>query len=211
VSALQPVRDDLARALARVDELQRQVSTLLATQRELSSLLVASQARNGEQVKLLAVVRGMIDARDSTEALERLVDILSNVIGAREFTVYALDPIDEALVPIAGAHGGQGAGDRIPLAHDRLGTTVRGGRLYVAGAMERGRSGHPPPEVEAVAPLRILDRVVGAVVIASLLPHREGLDRCDREIMELLGAYAATAIVAADRRRRWHRLPEPPR
>jgi GAF domain-containing protein len=211
VSALPPARDDLTRALGRVDELQRQVSTLLATQRELSSLLVASQARNGEQVKLLAVVRAMIDARDSAEALERVADILSNVIGAREFTIYALDPLDEALVPIAGANAGLHADDRVRLGHGWLGSIVRGGRVYVAGATERSRTGHPPPEFEAVVPLRILDRVVGAVVVASLLPHREGLDRCDREIMELLGAYAATAIIAADRRRRWLRLPEPAR
>ena len=59
-----------------------------------------------------------------------------------------------------------------------------------------------------VAPLRVLDRVVGAIVIGELLPHRAPLDRCDREILELLGSYAATAIIAAARRRRWRRLPE---
>jgi GAF domain-containing protein len=62
--------------------------------------------------------------------------------------------------------------------------------------------------VAAVVPLKVLDRVVGAIVIGSLLPHRELLGGRDREILGLLAAYAATAIIAADRRARWRQLPD---
>jgi hypothetical protein len=40
-----------------------------------------------------------------------------------------------------------------------------------------------------------------------LLPQRELLGACDREILGLLGVYAATVIIAADRRARWRQLP----
>jgi GAF domain-containing protein len=207
--ALPSPHDDLDAALARVDELHRQVSTLLATQRELSSLLVASQTRNGEQLKLLVAIHAIIEARDASGVIESLRDILLNVVGATDFTIYALDPRGETLVAVAGTDARPRARDRVRLGEGWLGTIVRAGQLYVAQAGEpRRRTGPKARELQAVAPLRVLDRVVGAIVIGALLPHREPLNQCDREILELLGTYAATAIIAAALRRRWRRLPD---
>jgi hypothetical protein len=69
------------------------------------------------------------------------------------------------------------------------------------------RRRHMDANVAAVVPLCVIDRVLGAIVIARLLPHREALSICDRDILRLLGAYAATAIIAADRRGEWNQLP----
>jgi hypothetical protein len=63
-------------------------------------------------------------------------------------------------------------------------------------------------DVVAVVPLKVIERTVGVIVISSLLPHRDPLGSCDREVLELLGVYAATAIIAADRRARWRQLPD---
>jgi hypothetical protein len=45
------------------------------------------------------------------------------------------------------------------------------------------------------------------IVISSVLPHRDLLDESDRAVLRLIGSYAATAIIAADRRSEWKHFP----
>jgi len=198
--------DELDAALAEADRLRAQVSTLLNTHQQLSTLLVAADTRAGDMMKLLVTVRAMIESRDATSALESLQDILVNVIGCDEFTVYSIDPREGMLVPITGSGTRARPSDRVPLDDSWLGAIVRSGSLLVM--RERETQDHRYADVAAIVPLKVLDRVVGAIVIASLLPHREPLGPCDREILGVLGAYAATAIIAADRRARWRQLPD---
>jgi hypothetical protein len=199
--------DDLTAALAEADRLRLQVSTLLATQRQLSTLLVAADGRTGAMMKLLVAVRSLIESRNAPAAMESLQDILVTVLGADEFKIYSVDARQQMLVPIAGTNAPSGAGELVPLHGSWLGRVVRASGVYVARDADRpARRGDAG--VAAVVPLRVLDRVVGAIVIVRLLPHREALDGCDREVLGLLGVYAATAIIAADRRGRWRELPD---
>lgn len=198
--------DELDSALAEADRLRLQVSTLLDTHQQLSTLLVAADTRVGDMMKLLVTVRAMIESRDASSALESLEDILVNVIGCEDYTVYSIDPRDRTLVPIAGSGTFVRPSDRVSLDDSWLGEVVQSGSLLVT--RERDSQDARFADVAAVVPLKVLDRVVGAIVIASLLPHRELLGTCDREILGLLGVYAATAIIAADRRARWRQLPD---
>jgi len=198
--------EQLDASLAEVDRLRVQVSTLLETHQQLSTLLVAADTRVGDLMKLLVAVRAMIESRDANAALESLQDILVNVIGCDEFSVYSIDPRERMLVPIAGSGEFVRPSDRVPLDGTWLGDLVEAGSLHIA--RERSTHERRHSDVAAVVPLRVLDRVVGAIVITSLFPHREILGTCDREVLGLLGAYASTAIIAADRRARWRQLPD---
>jgi GAF domain-containing protein len=199
--------DDLPAALAEADRLRLQVSTLLVTQRQLSTLLVAADTRTGALLKLLVAVRALIESRNAPAAMESLQDILVTVLGAEKFTIYAIDPRQQLLVAIAGTSTPTDASDRVPLHDSWLGGVVRSAAVHVPRDTDRpARRGDT--DVVAVVPLRVLDRVVGAIVITRLVPHREALDSCDREVLGLLGVYAATAIIAADRRGRWRELPD---
>lgn len=202
------VDDDLDAALAEAERLRVQVSTLLATQRQLSSLLVAADTRTGDLMKLIVTVRSLIESRDAAAAMESLQDILVNVIGSDDFTIYSIDPRRRLLVAVAGTNTQPRASDHVPLTDSWLGSVVRSGTLYVARPADRPTARRASADVAAVVPLRILDRVVGAIVLARLVVHREPLNACDRDILALLGAYAATAIIAADRRDRWRELPD---
>jgi hypothetical protein len=198
--------DELDTALAEAERLRLQVATLLNTHQQLSTLLVAADTRVGDMLKLLVTVRAMIESRDANAALESLEDVLVNVIGCDEYTVYSIDPRDRMLVPIAGSGQLVRPSDRISLDESWLGEVVQSGSLLVTREPEPQQRHRI--DVAAVVPLKVLDRVVGAIVISSLLPHRELLGACDREILGLLGVYAATAIIAADRRARWRQLPD---
>jgi hypothetical protein len=202
------VDDDLDAALHETDRLRAQVSTLLDTHRQLSSLLVAADTRAGGLVKLLATVRALIESRDAPAALDRLRDILMTVIGCEEFTIYSIDTRSQMLVPVGGSGTFFRAADSMPLHNSWLGGVVlAGSRLIVGDGTLLPREGRDS-DVVAVVPLKVVDRTVGVIVIVSLLPHRAKLGSCDREVLELIGVYAATAIIAADRRARWRQLPD---
>jgi hypothetical protein len=198
---------ELEAAFGEADRLRLQVATLLATHQQLATLLVVADTRAGDMMKLLVAVRVLIESRDAAAALDSLRDILVNVIGTNDFAIYSLDSHGKALVPIAVVGEAMRTADRMPLDKGWIGEVVSSGDLLIepegGSSRRRGRI----PEVAAVVPLKVLDRIVGAIVIARMLPHRELLGACDREILALLGVYAATAIIAADRRAGWRELP----
>ena len=200
------LHDDLESALGETDRLRGQVEQMIATNHNLSALLLSSDARSGEMMKLLVAVRALIESRDAAAAIAGLHDILVNVVGASDFYIYALDDASDELVPVSGLGTSFIAGERLPLGAGWLGAVVRSGEVVIAR-----QHGQSVPlgglTTAAVVPLKVLDRVLGAILIARVLPQRAPLDVCDRDVLGLLGAYAATAIIAAERRRNWHRLP----
>ena len=204
---LHQLRDDLLVALDETDRLRAQLEHMVATNHNLSALLVSTDTRSGELLKLLVSVRALLESRDASAALVGLQDILINVVGTAEFLIYSLDAETDCLVPIAGEGEAFAIGAPIPVRGSWLGDVVRGGEVMISQGRGRRLPRAKGANVAAVVPLRVLDRVLGAIVIARVLPHRELLDFCDREVLGLLGAYAATAIIAADRRGEWSQLP----
>jgi GAF domain-containing protein len=200
------LNDDLAGALNETDRLRSQVERMIATNHNLSALLLSSDTRSGEMMKLLVAVRALIESRDAAAAIAGLHDILVTVVGASDFFIYALDHATDELVPVSGMGSTFCADKRLALGTSWLGGVVRSGEVLIARP-----HGNTVPlgglRTAAVVPLKVLDRVLGAILVARVLPQRTELDVCDRDVLGLLGAYAATAIIAAERRRDWHRLP----
>jgi hypothetical protein len=201
------LQDDLLVAFDEVDRLRAQLEQVVSTNLNLSALLISSDTRSGELLKLLVSVRALLESRDATAALTGVQDILVNIVGTSEFVIYSLDGETDCLVPIAGEGEAFATAAPATIRGSWLGDIVRAGEVMIPTSRRQqpGRARHF--NVAAVVPLRVLDRVLGAIVIARVLPHRELLDFCDREVLGLLGAYAATAIIAADRRGDWHQLP----
>lgn len=204
---LHQLQDDLLIALDETDRLRAQLEQVVSTNLNLSTLLISSDARSGELLKLLVSVRALLESRDAAAALAGVQDILINVVGTTEFVIYSLDGKTDCLVPIAGEGEAFATAAPAAISGSWLGDIVRGGEVMIPHARRHHPARGQKSNVAGVVPLRVLDRVLGAIVIARVLPHRELLDVCDREVLGLLGAYAATAIIAADRRGEWHQLP----
>jgi hypothetical protein len=151
-------------------------------------------------------VRARISANDTCTALASVKDILIDVMGCADFTVYSVDRDTDRLVPISRATDEALSRDPVPLHGSWIGAAVRAGELLISPRSDWGLRPRPG-DVGAIVPLAVLDRIVGAIVIGDVLPHREPLGHCDREILGLVGALAATVIVLADRQAR---ITQPP-
>jgi hypothetical protein len=133
-------------------------------------------------------------------------EILVNVVGTEDFVIYAIDPQSDEIVAISGM-GPSFVAARRAESPEQLFDVVRAGRIIIGRHHRSALPVEVAADVDALVPLNILERPVGAIVIASLLPHRDALNECDEEVLRMLGAYAATAIIAADERAQWDALP----
>jgi hypothetical protein len=133
---------------------------------------------------------------DLREVTQIILEIILNFVGARTFAVMLLDEQKGILRPLA-AEGI--ARDKVPsvkAGEGVIGRVVASGVQYSDDKSERPR----PVDLERpliVSPLRIKDRVVGAIVIWDLLKQKTELVDVDYEIFNLLAAHAASALQGA--------------
>src|SRR5262249_2081414 len=119
-------------------------------------------------------------------------EILVNFIGAKVFAVYLRDDGD-VLRAVAAENV---ARETLPAEGPggAIGGVLANGRARYAETLD-ARSPPAPPLV--VAPLRMRDQVVGAVVVWAFLAHKVELSDLDLELFNLLGAHPAGALEAA--------------
>ena len=131
---------------------------------------------------------------DLAEVRKVIVEILLNLIGAKVFAVLLLDEKQGVLRPLATAGLAAGA---LPV--------LRPGEGVIGGAVLSGRSEmfdnyHGPVDIERpafVTPLRIRDKIVGAIAVWEFLKQKPGIEDVDHELFNLLAAHAASALQGA--------------
>ncbi|MGH7677994.1 MAG: hypothetical protein ACRENU_05975 [Gemmatimonadaceae bacterium] len=196
----QRLRQGILDAERASERLQVQVDQLIASNRDLSGLLLAAERRRGELMKLIVAFKRLVDATDSASAILAVEEIVVAVIGSENFVVLATDG-SATLAPIAGMGRAFDHGRSARPRPDQLVAGPSGRTAQALAAQWLGSS-----DVAACVPMRIMDHVVGAIVIASLLPHREPLGLQDEQVLCVLGGFAATSIIAAAERRHWTQL-----
>jgi hypothetical protein len=179
------LRSELLEAHRELNKLRTQNEQLIDSNKDLSQLLVATEKRTSSSLRLIVAYRSLVQAEDRGAALRGIEEILVNVIGTEDFVVLLLTDTDVMRVV-----GGMG-----PI----LETTLDSCPTY-----EQIES-----EARRMVPLFIDAHVVGAIAIQELLPHRDGLDANDEQILQLISQHAAAAIMCADQQRLWTRLPLP--
>ena len=129
---------------------------------------------------------------DPVEVQSTIAEIALNLIGAEQFVLLLLDDEDK--------------GYEVRMVHSAPDTpwvqTQRytGGDPLVDEALAGGGLRFGPTEQSpalAVLPLRVQDVTVGALVILKLLAHKPAFVKEDHDLLDLLGAHAASAVFAA--------------
>ena len=187
--------------VARIEDLEREREQIVARFRTVEERNVDYEKRardiereNNNLANLYVASFQLHSTLDLREVKQIIVEILLNFIGAKVFAVLLLDDEKGVLRPLA-AEGIDRA--RVPLVRPGEGPI---GRVAATGETELLQSQKGPTDLErpvVVAPLRIKDRVVGAIVIWELLAQKSGIEDVDHELLNLLGAHAATALLGA--------------
>lgn len=180
---LRILRTELLEAHRELSRLRNQNEQLMGSNRDLSSLLVNTERRSGELLKIIVAFRRLLEAGDSGEALRSIEEVLINIIGTEDFVILLITETD--VLRVVG-----GMGPIVDRALER--------RLTLEELHENA---------DRMVPLYIADNLVGAIGIAALLPHRDPLNANDDQVLHLLSRYAGTVIMAAQLHRTWTHVP----
>jgi hypothetical protein len=175
-------------------EMEHRLKEVETDRDELLARLRDSEAQMGRLMTLYVATYQLHCTLSPEDVQSTIVDIVLNLLGAESF-VLLLRPQGEVFYEIAIAHTPDGV--LPPLFDD---ARYPGGDPLVdatlsAGALMFGPT--PGSSALAAVPLRVQDVIVGALVVLKLLAHKAGFVNEDSELFDLIGAHAASALVAS--------------
>jgi GAF domain-containing protein len=171
---------------------ERRLADVESDRTALSEQLAARERQISQLMNLYVATYQLHSTLDVAEVRATIGEIASNVLGAERYALLFWKP-DASGCEIALAYGteedpawnvgGYGGGDAAVDATLSDGV-MRIGPIDGSAAL-------------AVVPLSVQGQTLGALVLLKLLDHRPPLGREDREVLALLAAHAASALVAA--------------
>jgi GAF domain-containing protein len=174
----------------------RQLTEAREDIRELSSRLVDSEHQVQRLMNLYVATYQLHGSLEPATVTRAIGDVVTNLLGAESFAiVLRRDGEPTAGYEVAVREGSDprvlelfGSGSYLGGDEQIDATLIDDG----SGGDRRGRSG-----ALAVVPLRVEDRCVGVLAVYRLLKQKPALGPDDREMLDLLSAHAASALLAA--------------
>jgi GAF domain-containing protein len=178
----------------RAEELSRRLHESETEREALFTRLRESEAQMGRLMTLYVATYQLHCTLNPEEVQSTIIDIVLNLLGAESFALLlrannashyetTIAYTTDGVLPAPFDTGHYAAGD--PLVD----ATLQEGSLMF-GPMDGS------PALAAV-PLRVQDVVVGALVVFKLLGHKPAFQNEDSELFDLIGAHAASALVAS--------------
>jgi hypothetical protein len=177
----------------RVAELDSRIGSLEQDLRATEELLIAAERQSARLASLYAAAY-QLHSLDPSEITAALAEIAVDLLGAKRCVLLMTSPdrpgVYDIVELVAGSLG------HAPFTSPHY----AGGDVLVDACLGDGemRLGpNPQSSLIASVPLTLQGDVVGALVLIELLPQKPKLDREDRELLDLLAAHAASALVGA--------------
>lgn len=172
-----------------------QITELAQEGRRFAELYAEVEQRNTNLANLYVASYQLHGTLDRANVLDAIHEIIINLIGSEQFAVYEREAGDDMLRLVTSFGIDPELFDTIPVGTGIIGATVSLGQPYFG---ENGQfdSGVDAVNFTACVPLRLDDKVTGAIAIFKLLPQKRGLEEVDYELFDLLATHAATALYA---------------
>ena len=180
-------------AAGQVDKLKEDLAAAEQDMGELATRLVDSENQSGRLMNLYVATYQLHATLDVEEVTATIAEISRELVGAEKFALLLREEGD-GKCEIAMAQGLDG--------DDTLfsGDFYRGGDQLVDRTLSDGvlrMHAEAGSEALAVVPLTVQGAIVGAVVVLKLFDHKGGFGPNDRDLLDLLAAHAASALLAA--------------
>lgn len=178
---------------SEVEGLREQLAASQKEANDLATELVELERRVHQLMNLYVATYQLYAGRDPKKVQAAIAEITTDLLGAERF-VLLLRNIGTGSCRVALT---KGFDDTLPTAF--ASEIYSGGEPAIDAALERGERHLDPDGVPlAVVPLQVDNIVVGALALLKLLEHKTTLSHGDREILDLLAAHAASALMASE-------------
>jgi hypothetical protein len=191
------IRQEHSESLRRAQEEQGRLRSELEASRSetdsLAEMMTKLERRSTQLTRLYVATFQLYLGRTPDQVYETIAEITTDILGAERYALLMRD--------------GDGPSYRIVLRHgiDPDSDGAFGGDFYAGGneevddALTSGRRWvqTTPGGLVAVVPLQVDETILGALVIVDLLEHKPRLEDSDSEVLDLLGAHAASALLSS--------------
>lgn len=196
--------DDAQRSLERAEEetakrnqeLSSRIHDLEENLGEMEQLLARTERQAAQLANLYVATYQLHASLEVPDVRAAIADIAVNLLGAERFGILLKEENGQFFpAPEGGgeARGELGEGAPLPLAY-------AGGDALIDACLRDGSPQFGPAngsELLVAVPFVRQGEVVGLLSIRAFLSHKPGLDAADHELLDLMAAHAASALVAA--------------
>ncbi|MCH8083102.1 MAG: GAF domain-containing protein [Myxococcales bacterium] len=174
------------------ESLQDAMQQMEQENQELADRLVAADKENSQLVNLYVASSQLHSSLEISVALNNIVEIIINLIGAERFVVYLFNEQTRAFMPVAAEGGKPSESPILSLDDEAFSNSLSSTENRFADS--DSADGSRPI---AWIPLVMNERPIGAIAIYSLLLQKEGFSPLDYQLFALLAESAASALCAA--------------
>ena len=176
--------------------LLEQIAELEATSRTLTARCLQMEQLNANLANLYVASYRIHGSLERIDVLDTLREILINVVGTEQFAIFEREGTTSTLRPVSSLGVDDARLLDVRLGEAGLGAYIACGEPYVPSYDAERTS--LTRDMAACVPLRVGDRVVGAIVVYRLLSHKAALEESDLELLNLLATHAATALYCSE-------------
>lgn len=175
-------------------KLQRQLMDIEAQSKRFSERYTAVEQQSAALANLYVASYRLHGTLNRNEVLCVIEEIIVNMIGSEELGVFEVNSDGTSLSLIASMGLDTNKYKQISLGAGLIGRVAVTGEAYVADG--HNNQGAIPDETNLTAciPLKLDNRVTGAIAVFRLLSQKRGLEDLDHELFDLLATHAATAL-----------------
>lgn len=192
--------DNLARKFKSLEEekskLVEKFSEVEKENMDFATKYVEIEQENSMLANLYVASYQLHSSLDLNEVLRIIVEIIINLIGAEVFALMLLDEKTHLLKAVAAEGMDPEQIPSIKAGDGLIGRVVREGEHYCKDDLSL--CGEPDPLAPIVCiPMKIRERVIGAIAIYSFLQQKKCLTNIDSELFSMLAGHAATAVFSS--------------
>jgi hypothetical protein len=190
---LQEVEAELQGHLEVQGQLRRQLGEIEAQNQRFSREFLEVEQQNNNLTNLYVASYKLHGTLDRGEVIATIQEIIANLVGSEEQAIFEMNEAGTALRLVASIGIDPARYEEVGLDRGPIGRAGANGELLVVGP---GNQDPDPsePALTACIPLKLNDRVTGAIALFRLLPQKAGLAPVDYELFDLLATHAATAL-----------------
>ena len=189
--AASAIRDDASQDEERQSH-QDAMQQMEQENQALADRLVTADKENSQLVNLYVASSQLHSSLEISVALNNIVEIIINLVGAERFVVYLFNEQSRAFMPVA-AEGGKPSESPILSVDDEAFSNSLSSTENRFADSDSADGSRPI----AWIPLVMDERPIGAIAIYSLLLQKEGFSPLDYQLFALLAESAASALCAA--------------
>jgi nitrate/nitrite-specific signal transduction histidine kinase len=191
---LMAVNDLLDHQRLEREQFKRQLDEIESQNQFVSEQYRQIERQNNDLANLYVASYRLHETLDPREVISVIEEIVVNLIGSEEMAIFELNDEGSALTLLTSIGVQAERFESVPLDSGLIGRAALSGECMLASHQAPEARSPEESDLTACVPLKVDERVTGAIAVFQLLQQKPSLEALDFELLDLLATHAATAL-----------------